>query len=721
MGLEILAPVGDENGIKIAINSGANAVYFGLPKFNARAKATNITLENLADIVKYCHLLNVKVYVTINTIVKDSEVKDFLEMVKFALNAKVDAFIIQDLGMAYLLRNQFKGIVLHASTQMGIHNLDGAKLVESLGFTRVVLSRETKLEDIIAIKNNTKLEIEYFVQGALCVAFSGNCYLSSLNADKSGNRGECMQLCRLKYSAVSNGEQVDQGYLLSTCDLCLMSNLKTLIDAGVTSFKIEGRLRRYGYIAESVKQYSNAISNLNNYNINDSEKALMKVFNRGEYNKGIYLSENNNAKIINKKFQNHRGICVGKVKDVRPFKTLNQITLESTHRLNTNDGLKFIKDGEEISIGVGNVIELKKNEYKIFSNKKPEVGSDVYLTVDSLHEKSLIDTTKLIDVNIYVEMQTNSVPYIRLNCQNTELEVYGENVLEPAKNAPISVQNVIECFGKVDNYPFRPNVSCVLGGVFIPKSILNELRRKSFEQLYDAIVKDYEKANINSIKAVSFELPEIVDNNDYSVIVVDKYSNLVEDYDKVIFAPNNYSKKTILDFANKYGKKFYLNLPIICNFEDKSVIDEVISNFDKTQIGLVANNLWALHFALDGYDVIGGYKLNIANKYTVAYLNSLGINTFIKTVEPGLSISMDYGLEYIGNVSLMTLCHCPYKTSYGYKDCNYCKYDGNLHYVDDLGHDYKINRYLVSKCYFELKETKDIKPLKKQGIVVDIR
>lgn len=721
MGLEILAPVGDENGIKIAINSGANAVYFGLPKFNARAKATNITLENLTDIVKYCHLFNVKVYVTINTIVKDSEVKDFLEMVKFALDAKVDAFIIQDLGMAYLLRNQFKGIVLHASTQMGIHNLDGAKLVESLGFTRVVLSRETKLEDIIAIKNNTKLEIEYFVQGALCVAFSGNCYLSSLNADKSGNRGECMQLCRLKYSAISNDEQVDQGYLLSTCDLCLMSNLKTLIDAGVTSFKIEGRLRRYGYIAESVKQYSNAISNLNNFNIKASEKALMKVFNRGEYNKGIYLVENNNAKIINKKFQNHRGVCVGKVKDVRPFKTLNQITLESTHKLNTNDGLKFIKDDEEISIGVGNVIELKKDVYKIFSNKKPEVGSDVYLTVDSLHEKNLVDTTKLIDVKIYVEMQTNSVPYIRLNCQNTELEVYGENVLEPAKNAPISVQNVIECFGKVDNYPFRPNVTCALGGVFIPKSILNELRRKSFEQLYDAIVKDYEKSNINAIKTIEFELPEIVDNNDYSVIVVDKYSDLVKDYDKVIFAPNNYSKNAILDFSNKYGKKFYLNLPIICNFEDKSVIDEVISNFDKGQIGLVANNLWALQFAIDGYDVIGGYKLNIANKYTVAYLNSLGINTFIKTVEPCLSISMDYGLEYVGNVSLMTLCHCPYKTSYGYKDCNYCKYDGNLHYVDDLGHDYKINRYMVSKCYFELKETKDIKPLKKQGIVLDMR
>jgi putative protease len=296
---------------------------------------------------------------------------------------------------------------------MGIHNLAGAKQIEELGFTRVVLSRETKLNDIVEIKNNTNLEMEYFVQGALCVAFSGNCYLSSINADKSGNRGECMQLFRLKYSAISNDELQNQGYLLSTTDLCLINNLKQLIDAGVSSFKIEGRLRRYGYIAESVKQYSNALKNLDKFNYKNAENALFKVFNRGQYNKGLYLTENCKREVINEKFQNHRGVCVGKVKEVSPFKTLNQIILSSTHKLNEGDGLKFIKNGEEISIGVGNVIELKNGLYKIFSNKTPEVNSDVYLTVDSLHESDLVKESKKLNIDIYVELQVNAVPYVR--------------------------------------------------------------------------------------------------------------------------------------------------------------------------------------------------------------------------------------------------------------------------------------------------------------------
>ena len=721
MDLEVLAPVGDENGINVAINSGANAVYFGLPRFNARAKASNITLENLKDIVARCHFFGVRVYVTINTIIKSQEVKDFLNMVKCAIDAKVDAFIVQDFGMAYLLKNTFKGIVLHASTQMGIHNLAGAKQIEELGFTRVVLSRETKLNDIIEIKNNTKLEIEYFVQGALCVAFSGNCYLSSINADKSGNRGECMQLCRLKYSAISNNELQNQGYLLSTTDLCLINNLKQLIDAGVSSFKIEGRLRRYGYIAESVKQYSSALKNLDKFNYKNAENALFKVFNRGQYNKGLYLADNCKREIINEKFQNHRGVCVGKVKEVSPFKTLNQITLSSTHKLNEGDGLKFIKNGEEISIGVGNVIELKNGLYKIFSNKTPEVNSDVYLTVDSLHESDLVKESKKLNIDVYVELQVNAVPYVRARYKDVEFEMYGETVLEPAKNAPISIQNIIECFNKVDNFDFIPKVTCATTGVFMPKSVLNELRRNVYESFYNKIVAEYEKKNIKKVVESSFELLNLVDDNNYSVIVVDKYVKDVENYDMVIFAPNDYSLSTINQFYKEYGKKFYLNLPVICNYLDRQVIEKVLSEFDNSKIGLVANNLWALHYAKMGYSVIGGYMLNIANEYTVAYLNSLGINTFIKSIEPILNIEFGYGLTYNGKVSLMTLCHCPYKTTYDYKDCNNCKNNNNLQYVDDIGHEYMVNRYMVAGCYFELKETKNVKVVNKKGVVTDIR
>lgn len=720
MNLEVLAPVGDEEGINVAINSNANAVYFGLPKFNARAKAQNITTQNLKDIVAKCHLFNVKVYVTVNTIIKDEEVAEFLELIKLAIEAKVDAFIIQDFGMAYLLKNTFKGIVLHASTQMGVHNLYGAKMLEEMGFSRVVLSRETKLKDIKEIKENTNLEIEYFVQGALCVAFSGNCYLSSLINNKSGNRGECAQLCRLPYSAITDDNVIDNGYLLSTADLCLMRNLKTLIDAGVTSFKIEGRLRRYGYIAESVKQYSNALNNLNNVDFDKIEHSLSKVFNRGEYNKGIYLTENDNAKIINKKFQNHRGVKIGKVVDIKPFKNLYQIVILSTHKLHQNDGLKFINEDNEISIGVGNVIELKNNEYKIFSNKKPIKSCDVYLTVDSVHENELIENRKLINVDAFVELDKYALPYIKLTSGNTIVEVYGDNVLEPAKNSPISVQNVKECFSKVDNFPFKVNCVCALGGVFIPKSVLNDLRRKAFLELYNKIVLDYEIKNIKPIKYEKFDNLQVVDNKNLSAIIIDKYETFLNYYDIVIFKPKKYDIKSINDFYLKFNKKFYLNLPLIANYDDLVIFNQILTQFDNKKMGLVANNLWGLNLIKQGYDVIGGYGLNIANTYSIGFLNSLGVTTFIKTVEPKLNCNFSYGLQYIGNVALMTFCHCPYKTTYNYVDCKDCKCNNKLKYFDQANHEFNINRYQISGCYFELKESKKITLSNNIGEVIDL-
>ena len=176
--MELLAPVGDLKSFYAAVYNGADAVYLGLQNFNARMKADNFNVDNIAEIVEFAHIYHVKVYVTINILIQDSEVGEFLATVRACVRAKVDAFIIQDIGMAQLLLAQFPNIVLHASTQMGIHNLAGAKVLEQLGFKRVVLARETKLEDIKLIKTHTKLEIEYFAQGALCVAFSGNCYFN---------------------------------------------------------------------------------------------------------------------------------------------------------------------------------------------------------------------------------------------------------------------------------------------------------------------------------------------------------------------------------------------------------------------------------------------------------------------------------------------------------------------------------------------------------------
>ena len=297
---EILAPAGDAQSFYAALNAGADAIYLGLTDFSARKSAENFTLSNLSQFTDRAHLFGVKVYITINTLVTDDEMPRFLDLVKTCVLAKADAFIVQDFGCAYLLKNLFPNIELHASTQMGIHNVDGARFAKSLGFSRVVLSREATLQDIIQIKQETGLEIEYFVQGALCVAFSGNCYFSALEHNQSGNRGKCLQLCRLPYTAYLDNKNVGSGYLLSARDLCLMPNIEELINAGVDSFKIEGRLRRAGYVAQSVASYRSAIDSLSQnkqFDLNSEIDKLKRVFSRGEFNYSAYLNNNDNSKI----------------------------------------------------------------------------------------------------------------------------------------------------------------------------------------------------------------------------------------------------------------------------------------------------------------------------------------------------------------------------------------------------------------------------------------
>ena len=290
--MELLSPAGDLKSFYAAVYNGADAVYLGLKSFNARIKADNFTTENIQQIVEFAHIYNVKVYVTINILIKDNEVNEFLDIVKACVQANVDAFIIQDLGMAKLLLDNFQNIVLHASTQMGIHNLSGAKVLEEFGFKRVVLARETKLSDIQLIKAQTNLEIEYFIQGALCVAFSGNCYLSSLKNGNSGNRGKCLQLCRLPYKVFDGTKVITDGYFLSAKDLCLMKQFKELSAAGVDCLKIEGRLKRASYVAQVTRSYRQVIDNFDSICIEKEKAKISELFSRGKFNEDAYLKNN---------------------------------------------------------------------------------------------------------------------------------------------------------------------------------------------------------------------------------------------------------------------------------------------------------------------------------------------------------------------------------------------------------------------------------------------
>lgn len=278
--VEILAPVGNMEMLTAAVRCGANAVYLGTKNMNARRNAGNFDFDELKEAVKYCHERNVKAYLTANTLVADSEMKMAYETIKAAMEASIDGFIVQDLGLAKMIKSHFPEARLHASTQCSVNSPDGFKKLEELGFIRAVIPREMSLEEIKEIRNATSIELEIFVHGALCMCVSGQCYMSAMLGGRSGNRGLCAQPCRLSFSANESGS-CD----LSLKDLSLIKNIKEIKEAGVVSLKIEGRMKRPEYVAGAVTACKKAIEN--SYSEND-ERILKSVFSRSGFTDGYF-------------------------------------------------------------------------------------------------------------------------------------------------------------------------------------------------------------------------------------------------------------------------------------------------------------------------------------------------------------------------------------------------------------------------------------------------
>lgn len=283
---ELLAPAGGRAALIAAVQSGADAVYLGADRFSARSGADNFTLDTLGEWIDYCHLRGVKVHLAANTLVTEREINDFIHYVSEAYRLGIDAVIIQDLGMAERIKQLLPELELHASTQMTVSTAEGVKALEERGFSRVVLARELTAEEIRRIRQTTDIELEMFVHGALCFSYSGQCLMSSIIGQRSGNRGMCAQPCRLPYELVSNGKTAAQGYLMSPKDLCLLDSIADLVALGIDSFKIEGRLKSAGYVATAVGVYRKAIDGIA---VTDSDRAaLLDAFNRSGFTEGWY-------------------------------------------------------------------------------------------------------------------------------------------------------------------------------------------------------------------------------------------------------------------------------------------------------------------------------------------------------------------------------------------------------------------------------------------------
>ena len=723
--MEILAPVGNREMLEVAIANGADAVYFGLENFNARAKAESFDSHNIRSVIDRCHLFGVKVYVTVNTLVSDSEFDDVVAMVERAHAAKADAFIVQDLGLMFYLKKAFPNIVIHASTQAGICNEYGARVLKKIGVTRVVVSRETTLEDIKRIKA-AGLEVEVFVQGALCVCFSGSCYVSSLLKNKSGNRGECLQLCRLPYKLVQNGKIQKQGYLLSTRDLSLLSRIDELRGAGVDSLKIEGRLRRPAYLAQAIKSVKNAISN--EPDLKEQDFALKKVFSRGDFNKGIYLKTKTDGGIMNSDVNNHLGVKIGKVQDVRAFKDIFEIKISSSHKICKNDGIKFISAGKEQSLGVGSVKELGNDLYVVHTKAKPQVGADVYLTVDSQSENLLLQKVRKLKVLANVNVVAGKPIELELECNGITVQVRGA-IAEAAKTQPLSEKQISENICKLGDTNFEvQTINVNTKNAFVAKSALNELRRNAISALEKKLIENHEIQNCKkfvrtdklSLKKANFK----TDFNFYVVNNINQIKSINDSKAKIVFAPEIYTKQNVECIKQHvqahFSAKLYLYLPVVANFKDLEILNEIINNYGKNEIGLMAGSVYGLHYAEHGFDVVCGLNMNVSNSMVLAALGELGAINATSSIETNIFGAVDGAHKYAGSPAVMTLVMCPFIEHCGSK-CERCNFKQNTELVMDNNANFSLRRQKIADCYFDLILKKEKPRIQGNGYVVDLR
>lgn len=372
--VELLAPAGGFEELIAAIKAGADSVYVGAKEFSARAYAKNFSEDELKKAIDFCHERGKKIYLAINTLIYNDEMRKALKLLEFAYKEGIDAVIVQDIGLLFIMINEFPDLPIYASTQMTVHNLAQVKFLEGLGVKRVILSRELSIDEIKNIRQQSSIELEVFVHGALCVSYSGQCLFSSIIFKRSGNRGQCAQPCRLYYKLLDKEKKViDRGYLLSPKDICLLENIDKLIEAGVDSFKIEGRLKDHYYVytvSSIYRKYIDMYYEKGEITIDSADKQkLLLVFNRGNFSTG-YLENTDIDRIIFKKAPNNTGLFIGK------FYFENEtLFLQTSYNLSNGDVISFRnKNFEEILLEINNNIikkDDKRFEVKVdFERKK---------------------------------------------------------------------------------------------------------------------------------------------------------------------------------------------------------------------------------------------------------------------------------------------------------------------------------------------------------------
>ena len=702
--MELLSPAGNREALVAAVSCGADAVYLGYTAFGARSYAGNFDAEQLAEAVAYAHERGRRIYVTVNTLVKQCEIDDLCDVLELLVRTGVDAAIVQDVGVVRIARARFPELTLHASTQMTINNAQGARLMQSLGLARVVPARECPLDELRRMAD-TGVEIEAFAHGALCVAVSGQCLFSSMIGGRSGNRGRCAQHCRLPYRL----DDGTSGYLLSTRDLMLIDHLAEMRDAGVYSFKLEGRMKRPEYVGVVTRAYREALDAAEAhvpYRASEATlRALRQIFNRGGFTEG-YALERSNALLMSWERPNHWGIRVGKITAARG--PLARVLLEDS--LHDGDGLQvrgqreteMTYSGRDAQPGEEATVRIASGSYK--------PGDTVYRLTDALQmagiREQMAQEAVRIPLKATLTAMPGQLPELELrDGDGHAVRVRGSQVVDRAQQRALDEQSAMKQLAKTGGTPYElTGLTLHSEQAFMTAGMLNSLRRDALAAMKDA------RTAISHIRLPGVDMPCTFPKQERLLIAAgerleDAARLLACGADVFVWSPQDWRIDALtraLDGCPAIHP--VLELPAVLRTDELDALHAFVCEHAERFSGVMLGNAgqFAHHWPVP---VVGGQGLNVMNAEAAAFYTALGATRLTASCELSARelIDMTAGggnieIEAYGRTLLMLLSHCPRRTKSGDSRqdalCDACAADGGCPaiYTDRKGYRFPAKR-----------------------------
>ena len=716
--VEILAPAGSMESLVAAINKGADAVYLGGNKFSARAYASNFDNDNMLKAVDYAHSYDVKIYVTLNTILKENEIEEAVRYVGYLYEIGVDALIIQDLGLLKRIKEDFPLMEVHASTQMTIHNGEAAVYFKDKGFHRIVLSREMTLEEIKYISKDLGIETEMFVHGAICVAYSGQCLMSSMIGGRSGNRGRCAQPCRMEYTLRGEKSGETKGHLLSPKDMCTIEDVEDIVETGVYSLKIEGRMKRAEYVAGVVDNYKKAVNKVlynKKYDEQAGKRQLLQLFNRSGFT-NAYLKKNTGKDMMSFNSPKNSGISLGVVD-----KSGDIVIKED---LAVGDGIRYRDKGFTLSKIVHNGNEVKSAKrgdkvklYPIDYKKGDELFKSLNKQLFDELEEYLKPYTKKIPLNAVVNFAVDKPVAIKINYKGNDYEVLGD-VVQKAEKRPLDQERIKEALKKSGEVAFKiENIEFEnFEDGFMRVSDLNNLRRDIIEKITKEVCRSYrrkrpakgDKSKVFSEKTNIEIICSCITKEQVEALIEMKIENIAVD----LFSreKNSVKKKDLLELAEKYKDiNFYVKTSTIVKGEFNKVVNtiEEVSSYIK---GIITSNVGIISEFKDKLYIIGDYKLNIVNSQSLAfYQEDVDVPTLSLELNRGEIKSLmknangNAAMVVYGKPELMISEYCPIGSTFGGRNkdsgCNGICSKDKFKLIDRVNEELRVMTDLYCRSY----------------------